>query len=73
MWHKAVTFNTMYISLSLFIICLFSLYALTNKYRLNNWAVKLNSKYKDTDTDLSIGTQTRLSSRAVTGIEGTCW
>jgi hypothetical protein len=63
----------MYISLPFFINSLFSLYALMNKYRLNNGAVKLNSTLKDTDTDLSIGTQSRLSSRAVNGIEGTCW
>ena len=44
-----------------------------NKYRLKNGAVKWNSAMKGTDTDLSIGTQTRLSSCAITGIEGTCW
>jgi len=58
----------MYISLSFFIISLFSLHALMNKYKLNNGVVKLNSTL-----NLSIGTQSRLSSRAVTGIEGTCW
>jgi hypothetical protein len=43
------------------------------KYRSQNGAVKLNSALKDTDTDLVMGTQARLSSRAITGIEGTCW
>jgi len=43
------------------------------KYRSKCGAVKLTSTLKDTDTDLSIGTQTRLSSRAINGIEGTCW
>jgi hypothetical protein len=38
------------------------------KYRLKNGVVKLNSALKDTETDLLIGIQTLLSSRAVTGI-----
>ena len=73
MWHTNVKFNTAYSSLSPFIISLFSLYALMNKHRLKNDAVKWNSAPKGTDTDLSIVTQTCLSSRVVTGIEGTCW
>jgi hypothetical protein len=73
MWHTTVNFNTMYISLSLFISCLFPLYALMYKYRLKNGVMKLNSALKDKDTDLLIGTQTRLRSCAVTGIEGTRW
>ena len=62
----------MYISLLLFIISLFSLYALMLKYRSKNCAVKLKSALIYTDTDLSTGTQKHLSSHAVTGIEGTC-
>jgi hypothetical protein len=34
--------------------------------------VKLNSALKNTDTDLPIGMQTRHSSGAITGMEGTC-
>jgi hypothetical protein len=63
----------MYISLLLFISYLFSLYSPMNKYRLKNGVMKFNSALKDTDTDLLIGTQTRLRSRAVTGREGTRW
>jgi hypothetical protein len=44
-----------------------------NKYRSQNGALKLNSALKDTATDLLIGMQTRVSSRAITGTEGTCW
>jgi len=43
------------------------------KYGSKYGAIKLNSASKDTDTDLSIGTQTRQSSCAVTGQGGTCW
>jgi hypothetical protein len=73
MRHTTVKFDITYISLSLFIISLFSLYALMNKYSLKNGAVKWNSGPKDTDTDLLTGTQTCISLCAITGIEGTCW
>jgi len=43
------------------------------KHRSKNGAVKLNSAWKDKDTYVSTGTQTRHSLCAITGIEGTCW
>jgi hypothetical protein len=43
------------------------------KYKSKNGDAKLNSALKDTNTDLSVGTVTRHSSRAFTGIEETCW
>ena len=57
----------------LFIISLSALKALMYKYQSKNCAVKLNSARKDIDTDLSVGTHTRHSSRAITGTEGTYW